>query len=395
MRWQRVANTIGGPAMRRRPGRIMAACAAAALVVTACGGDDDDVSDTTAAEATDPTSADETSADETTADDTTADVTTADEGTPAPSSEGTTTPDEAPGELTEITIGFPQLAHTAAIPLAIEQGFFADEGLEVTLNSTIANPAIPAAVVSGDLQAGVTGWSSVANFAIQGLPVKVAVGLSALGDAGEGADGGLTLVSLADGGITSASELAGKTVLMNSLGADPEATARTLAQNAGVDPDSINFQAVDLPEIPAALKAGRADAVVISEPFLTQLEADTELNILGSASDMQPGRPGLNLVVANDYAEQHPEIVAALQRAMARAAEFANENPDAVRAVLVETFGFAPEVAEQVALPVFVAFPDADTIQQVPQALADVGLLEEVPDMSTMVLAPPSDLGSE
>lgn len=386
MQWQR-ESTTGRRGRMRRAGRVISACAAVAVLVAACGSDDDD--STAAAEPTDDVAGSDATD--------TSDASDATNTSDAAASGSSAAPEEAdePVELTEITIGFPQLAHTAAIPLAIEQGFFEDEGLSVSLNSTISNPAIPAAVVSGDLEAGVTGWSTVANFATQGLPVQVAVGLSAIGDGTDGADGGLTLVSLADGDIDSPADLAGKTVLMNSLGADPEATVRVIATNAGVDPDSINFQAVDLPEIPAALRAGRADAVVISEPFLTALMADTEVNILGSAVDMQPSRPGLNLVVSTSYAEDHPEVVAGIQLAMARAATFANENPDAVRSLLVDDFGFAPEIAEQVALPVYVAFPDAAVIQQVPQALADVGLIDEVPDMATMVLAPPSDLETD
>src|SRR5690606_33458225 len=90
-------------------------------------------------------------------------------GTPDGGTEGSAPED---GELTPVTVGVIPIVDVAPIYLGVDQGFFEDEGLDVTLELAQGGAAIVPAVVSGDYQFGFSNNTSLLVGSSKGLPLK-------------------------------------------------------------------------------------------------------------------------------------------------------------------------------------------------------------------------------
>lgn len=299
--------------------------------------------------------------------------------------ESSTTSDE----LLEITIGVSPIAATAPLPIGIEKGFFEDEGLEVNLNTTIAVPAIPSAVVSGDLDAGWSAWPAEAAYATQDLPIRVAVTLASGGDSLDTSD--LILVALSDSDLDSAEDLEGKSIALASSGTNPESVLRAIATDAGVDPSSISHQIMDYPNMPAAIRSGQVDGAMMSEPFVTALEDTDDVELLGGTGTVSSDRPASTIIVSASTWSEDSDLVERIQRAVARSVDYASENPDEVRSTLTSVYGTPAELAETMRLPAFWVgdWPTIDQVQGVADGMRETGVLTEQVDLEEYLLPEP------
>ena len=73
--------------------------------------------------------------------------------------------------------------------------------------------------------------------------------------------------------LTSAKDLGGKRVAIDTLNNIGDTTVRTAVEKAGGDPNSVKLVELPLPDMPAQLAAGRIDAAWTSEPFVTAIQA--------------------------------------------------------------------------------------------------------------------------
>ena len=69
--------------------------------------------------------------------------------------------------------------------------------------------------------------------------------------------------------IRSGKDLAGKTIAVNQVQGMNELTIRAVLARQGIDALKIKFLEVGFPEMTAALKSGRVDAISAVEPFVS------------------------------------------------------------------------------------------------------------------------------
>ncbi len=243
---------------------------------------------------------------------------------PAPTTAGSasptaaqTTPDPAPGEPIEVTVGYVAIAIYAPVFVAQEKGYYAEQGIEVTLQEFAGGPEPVAFTANGDLDfatvgAGPAFWNAVA----QGLPLKVV----APGHA-EGLPVATPLMiskaSCESGAIRSVADLKGKRVAVNARGATEYWLAQALA-TGGLTIDDVDLQTLAFPEAVAALESGAIDASMVAEPLATKAEQDGIAVRLAAAFPVQDVQP--TAIVANaDFAKSHPDAVSAFVTAYLQA----------------------------------------------------------------------------
>lgn len=162
------------------------------------------------------------------------------------------------GELKKVSVGVIPILDVAPLYLGIEKGIFAEHGLEVTPKPAQGGAAIVPAVLTGSNDFGFSNVVSLLTARDKGVPlVAVAGGSSSTGDPAKD----FNSVLVAKGStLTSAKDLAGKTVAINTLNNIGDTTVRTAVEKAGGDPNSVKFLELPLPDMPAQLAAGRIDA---------------------------------------------------------------------------------------------------------------------------------------
>lgn len=225
---------------------------------------------------------------------------------PAPA-QAASTPEPPPGEPTELTIGFVAISIYAPIFVAQEKGYYAEQGLDVTLEPLAGGADVVALTASGQLQAAAVGagpalWNAVA----QDLPLTVV----APGHR-EGSPVATPLMisktSCDSGAIASVADLAGKRVAVNARGATEYWLAQALG-TAGLTLDDIELQTLAFPEAVAALESGAIDASMIGEPLATRAEQEGIAVRLLTDFPVQDVLPTA-IVVNADFAAENPRAV--------------------------------------------------------------------------------------
>ncbi len=258
----------------------------------------------------------------------------------APRSSG---PASAGLEKTTLNVGIIPIVDLLQMYVAQANGYFADEGLTVKTTAMAGGAAIAPAVQSGQLDIG---WSNVVSMIVahdKGFDFKL-IG----GGAYQGQDHwNIGLLAPPNSKINGPADLKGARVAVNTLGAVNELAVRAYAAKAGVDTSTIQFVEVGFPDMPPALTAGRVDAALVEEPFLS---------IAGNNGTAKVVDPAVYREIATDpiivagwfttssWMAQNPRTLAAFGRAIHRATDTINQDPDTARAAISK---FTPTSAEQ------------------------------------------------
>jgi NitT/TauT family transport system substrate-binding protein len=287
------------------------------------------------------------------------------------------------GELTPVTVGVLPIVDTAAIWLGVEEGIFEDHGLDVELELAQGGAAVVPAVVSGDYQFGFSNVASLLVANSQGLPLKiVAPGNFSTGD--PESDIGAVL-AMPDSGIESPADLAGKSVAVNTLNNIGDVTVSEVVEQAGGDPEQISFVEMGFPDMPAALAGGQVDAAWILEPFRTiAMDQGAEV-VTHNFADVDPEMMIAAYFTTGTYAESDPEIVESFTAAMEESLTFAEENPDAARAILSTYTEIDPAVQEKMVMPRFSPDVNADSVQLLADLALKYGLVSEDVDVDALL----------
>uniref|UniRef100_UPI000360AC8F ABC transporter substrate-binding protein n=1 Tax=Nocardiopsis chromatogenes TaxID=280239 RepID=UPI000360AC8F len=241
--------------------------------------------------------------------------------------------DDGDGTRT-ITVGAIPIVDLAPLHLAVEQGFFADRGLEAEIRNISGGAQAVPGVAAGDLDFAFGNVTSLLVARDAGLPMQVvANGAATTGE--QGAD--VSAVVVPEGSpIESPADLEGATVAVNNLENIGDTTVRNSVRKDGGDPSEVGFTELPFPDMPAALENEEVDAAWMAEPFLTtSLEAGaTEI-----ASNFVDAHPKLSMATyftSEQLLAEDPELVADFTAAMEEGLAYAEENPDEVRRILGE-----------------------------------------------------------
>jgi NitT/TauT family transport system substrate-binding protein len=233
--------------------------------------------------------------------------------------------------LTPVRLGtFPVESYGLAY-YAKEQGFFARNGLDVTVGAIPgASGGIAGALVGGALDVGCVSIGPLASAHLRGIPMRII------------APGGIvvstqptTAMVVASGStIRSAKDLNGKTVgtaVLRDL--MHVATLKWIDANGG-DSKTVKIIEMPAPDAGIAIAAGRIDAYPIPEPLLTFAEGQNMRNIGGIFGSLNP-RIMISMHVAmQDWLDKNAAAARRTVLALRQAAQWANANPAGVAAII-------------------------------------------------------------
>ena len=229
-----------------------------------------------------------------------------------------------PDGATKLVVGYMPLSIYAPIYVAYEKGYYAEEGLDVELQSFTNGTDITTLTATNKLNIGLTGvgpayWNGVS----QGLPLTIiAPGHSE----GNPVASPLMISKKAceDGTIKSVSDLKGKKVSVNAPGAT-ELWLEKALETGGLTIADIDLQYLTFPDAVTALESGALDAAIVGEPVATQAEQKGLAVRLLSDFPVQGLWP--TMVFGNsDWLKANPDAATGFVKAYLRAAADLNAN---------------------------------------------------------------------
>lgn len=248
---------------------------------------------------------------------------------------------------TKIVFGYTAVTDFASVFVAAEEGYFKKRSLDVELKFIPLNSTIPAALQSDSLQIGGPTPSVFLQAVDGGLDLVLVAG------------GGLTsktitgfgLVARAGSGIKSAQDCVGKKIGVPGLGAFLHVTFRAWLKDSGVDYRKVNFVEAAFPQHADLLRGGSVDAVVSADPFMSRI---TESGAGYVASYYSTFLPENNQTIVHaakrEWVAKNPAAARAFREALVEAAAFMQQpkNDAKVRASIGKYIKLPPDVLAKV-----------------------------------------------
>jgi NitT/TauT family transport system substrate-binding protein len=233
----------------------------------------------------------------------------------------------------------PNPKHALFYP-AVKQGFFAAQGLEVTIESSKGSADVIQNVASGGAAFGFADASAVVLSRTRDLPVTLVamVHYKTL----------MSIITRATSGVSRPADLVGKKIASTS-GDAVRTVLPALARLNGLDADKVNFITVNQPAKASMLLAGQVDGVcdyVSALPVYREAAkaVNLELNALEYANyglDIYSN----GIVVRDDLLRSDPALVKAFVRAIAEGLDFASAQRVETAKIFRE---FQPQYSEAV-----------------------------------------------
>lgn len=294
--------------------------------------------------------------------------------------------DEGGGEAggrTKVRVGLLPLAAVAPVYIGVEQGFFAEEGLDVEPKLTQGGAAVVPAVTSGDFQFGYSNNVSLLVAAAQGVPLKIVA--EGNQEAGQRAHATDAVVVKRGSSIKSAKDLAGKTIGVNTLKNVGEVAIKTALQKRGVDVSSLRFVEIPFPDMVPAVDAGRIDAGWVVEPFVQAAKA-AGMRILANPFIETDRRLSIaTYFTSARYAQENPDVVRRFARALGRAFEYTQAHPAALRKSVLEFTKTPKAVADAMELPFFTSALNRASIELTARKMVEFGVIDDEPPLDELL----------
>lgn len=229
------------------------------------------------------------------------------------------------GELKPIKIGSAssvnELAESGAI--AQKEQFFEDELAKVGykpeyIGFDLAGPAINEAFASGALDFADYGELPALVGSTNGLPIKIIASTNTYYPAGIGARKGT--------GISSIEDLAGKKVTAGT-GTVEYQYLITALKSAGMTIDDVEHVNATTANALSMVASGSADAIV-AIPAILYKNADQGILDVFLTNQQLQSPTSFTFTAHTGILKDHPEVAQAALRALQRAFEFAQQNPD-------------------------------------------------------------------
>lgn len=236
------------------------------------------------------------------------------------------------------------LVPNSVMDLALQEGYFEREGVEVELVRVQQTPSALAAIQAGE--------GEMANIGVDALLLLVAGGADDL-RAVVSPNKSLPFLIAAKDAIATPADLAGKSFGIGRPGSLDQSLSTRVMEASGVDTSGIEFVALGQPNVRAqALVAGQVDATTVSIGVWSSIPDTTGLHVLIDQDAYYAAAPlvsKVNIVTAKVLDERHDDVKKVITALVKASRDFAADpsvwvaamekaRPDIAKATL-ETLG--------------------------------------------------------
>ncbi len=262
------------------------------------------------------------------------------------------------GESEPVKVTLNEVAHSifyAPMYVAIEEGYFEEEGIDLELVCGFGADKTMTAVISGEADIGFMGSEASIYTYAEGATDYVVNFAQLTQRAGN------FLVAREEMNDFTWDDLKGHLVLGGRKGGMPEMVFEYILKQNGIDPETdleIN-QNIDFGSTAAAFAEGQGDFTVEFEPGATTLESEGEGYVVASLGEDSGYVPYTAFSAKQSYIDQNPEIIQGFTNALQKGMDYVQgHTPGEIAAVIEPQF---PETDLETITTIVTRYYEQDT----------------------------------
>ena len=243
--------------------------------------------------------------------------------------------DETKEKVEQVTLN--EVAHSifyAPQYVAIEEGYFADEGIDLTLITGFGADKVLTAMISGEADIGFMGAEAPVYAYLEGTAAPV-VNFAQLTQRA----GNFVVGREKDNSFTW-EKLKNKEVLGGRKGGMPEMVFEYVLAQKGIDKKDVNInQSIDFGSTAAAFSGGQGDYTIEFEPSATLLEQKGDGYVVASVGMESGYVPYTSYSVKQSYLKTHGATVEKFTKALQKGMDFVQTHtPEEIAEVIAPQF---------------------------------------------------------
>lgn len=218
--------------------------------------------------------------------------------------------------------------------VAIEKGFFEEEGLDVDLQTTWGGDTTMTALLSGGADIALVG-SETSIYVYAQDSRDYAINFAQLTQTD-----GTFLVAKEEYPNFTWDDIKGKEFLGQRVGGMPQMVGEFVLKKYNIDPHAdLNLdQSVDFANIPSAFQSGNYEFVQLFEPTASVFEQEGQGHIVASFGEESGKVPYTVFMTKQSFIEENEETVKKFTRAIYRAQQWVQENDPKTIAEVISPF---------------------------------------------------------
>jgi ABC-type nitrate/sulfonate/bicarbonate transport system substrate-binding protein len=214
-------------------------------------------------------------------------------------------------------------------------GFFKDKGIRFeSEGDSPGGPESLAALASGSIDVAGAATPAMINAIAGGAKI-----LCIMPRAGVSKDVSSKFFVLDSSSIKTATDIKGKSIAVNTLGAHLDYTIREYLRLHGLNKDDVKLITVPGPQLDETLRNRKADVVAVGawqSPIAAKVAAEGGVRVLFTDHDVLGDIVLASNAMKTDFLDQHPQVVKVFVTASAKAVDWAATHPDDARKLVAQ-----------------------------------------------------------
>lgn len=237
-----------------------------------------------------------------------------------------------------VTIGTTTSEVNSLILIALEQGYFTGNGLNVNIRMYPSGKAALDGMLKREVDMATASEYAFAGNVLDSRDVRM-VGVINRSSVEY-------LVGRVDRGIKEISDLEGKTIGVPMKSRPEFALSRFLYLN-GIDTSRVRLANVPVERSADALVNGEVDAIATWQPYIDQAKERVGSNVV--VWTVQNEQPSYNAVVCpGELTEENPDMIVRFLKSLVQAESYVASKPEAAKATIREKLGYTGAYVESV-----------------------------------------------
>lgn len=238
----------------------------------------------------------------------------------------------------KLRVGYLRVMDDAQAIAAYEGGFYEKHGLDVELVEFTSGTDLIKAIVGGQLDTGVLGFTNAASWSSRGADLKVVGGAQ---------HGFHAIVAREDAGIETVADLKGKMLASQKEGSTADTVLRGVVfKNAGLTADDVNVLGVSPQVAVQSLVGKRVDAAFLFEPQARIAQLVAPVKQIYEIGEVWPF-PCMVVITSGDVLKERKEAVWKSLDAQRDAIDLLQNQPEEAAKLIASYFIAEPTLKTQ------------------------------------------------